>query len=86
MRLLANRTIRRLLLAVTAVLLLYALAIQLFSGHFTLSLLLLSLAASGVILLFCIRYFKKQDSIIEEANDQITRFLSGERKKRGGPH
>lgn len=82
MRLLANRTIRRLLLAVTAVLLLYALAIQLFSGHFTLSLLLLSLAASGVILLFCIRYFKKQDSIIEEANDQITRFLSGERTAR----
>ena len=82
MRLLANRTIRRLLLTVTVVLLLYAFAIQFLSGHFSLSLLILSLAASGVILLFCIRYFKKQDSVIEDANDQITRFLSGQRDER----
>ena len=82
MRLFANRTTRRLLLAVTAVLLLYALAIQFLSLHFSLSLLLLSLAASGVILILCIRYFKKQDSIIEDANDQITRILSGQRDER----
>lgn len=82
MRLLANRYIRRLLLAVTAALLLYAFAMQLLNGHFSLSLLLLSLAASGLILILCIRYFKKQDSIIEEANDQITRFLSGQRDER----
>ena len=82
MRLLVNRTIRRLLLTVTAVLLLYALAIQFFSGRFSLPLLLLSLAASGVILIFCIRYFKKQDSVIEDANNQITRFLSGQRDER----
>ena len=82
MRLFANRTTRRLLLAVTAVLLLYALAIQFLSLHFSLSLLLLSLAASGVILILCIRYFKKQDSIMEDANDQITRILSGQRDER----
>lgn len=82
MRILANHAIRRFMLTVTALLLLYALAIQFFSGHFSLSLLLLSLAASGVILLFCIRYFKKQDSIIEEANEQITRFLSGQKDER----
>lgn len=82
MRLFANRTIRRLLLAVTAVLLLYALAIQFLSGHFSLSLLLLSLAASGMILIFCIRYFKKQDSMMENAVNQITRFLSGQRDER----
>lgn len=62
--------------------LLYALAIQFLSLHFSLSLLLLSLAASGVILILCIRYFKKQDSIMEDANDQITRILSGQRDER----
>ena len=82
MRLFANRTIRSLLLTVTGVLLVYALAIQFFSGHFSLSLLLLSLTASGAILIFCIRYFKKQDSIIENASDKITRFLSGQRDER----
>lgn len=82
MRLLANRTIRRLLLTVTAVLLLYALTIQLFCEQFSLSLLLLSFAASGAILIFCIRYFKKQDSILENAKNQITRFLSGQRDER----
>lgn len=82
MRLFANRAIRSLMLAVTAVLLLYALAIQFLSPHFSLSLLLLSLAATGAILFFCIRYFKKQDSILENANDRITRFLSGQRDER----
>ena len=76
MRLLANRYIRRFMLTVTAALMVYALAIQLCSGKFSLSVLLISLAASGIILFFCIRYFKKQDSIIESANKKITRFLS----------
>ena len=82
MRLFANRHIRRLMHAVTAALLLYALAIQLLGGQFSLSLLLLSLAASAAILLSCIFWFKKQDSILEDANNQITRFLSGERDAR----
>ena len=43
-----------------------------------LTLLLISLAASGAILIFCILYFKKQDSIIENVRNQITRFLSGQ--------
>ena len=82
MRIFANRYIRRLMMAVTGVLLLYALAAQLLCGHFSLSLLLLSLAASGTILILCIRYFKKQDSILENAAKQVTRFLSGQRAAR----
>lgn len=58
MRLFANRYIRRLMLTVTAVLLLYTFAMQLLGGHFSLSLLLLSLAASGVIVILCIRYVR----------------------------
>ncbi len=82
MRLLANRYIRRFLLAVAAVLLVYALAIQFFSGRFSISLLLLSFAAAGALLTICICYFKKQDTIIEQAKNQITQFLSGQRDKR----
>ena len=82
LRLFANKYICRLLWTITGVLVLYVLAIQFISGRFSIPLLLLSLAASGTILLLCIHYFRKQDSILEDANDKITRFLSGQRGER----
>lgn len=82
MRLLANRDIRRLMTGVTAVLLLYALAVQLICGKFSAPLLLVSLAASAAIVLLCVFYFKKQDRLMEDAVSKITRFLSGRRNER----
>lgn len=82
MRIFADIHLRRLMLTVTGVLLVYALAIQLLNGRLSLPLLLLSVGSSGAILLLCFCYFKKRNRLIEDAENQITRFLSGQINER----
>ena len=82
MRLFANRHIRKLLLAVIGILFFYAFAIQCLNRQFSFSLLLLSFAVSMTILVFFIDYFKKQDTLLENAVDQINLFLSGQKDER----
>ena len=81
MRLFAERRIRSLLLSLAAVLFVYALLIQLLSGKFSLSLFISSLAASVGIFLLCLRYFKKQDKLLENAVCSLDRFLAGDETK-----
>lgn len=82
MRIFASRRSRRFLISVAAALVVYAVLMQLFCGKFSLSLLILSLAASAVILTVCVLYLKRQDRIIEEAAKKVDGFLSGRTDER----
>lgn len=82
MRIFADRRACRLLLSVAAVLAVYAALIRLFCGAFSLRLLLLSAAASVLILSLCFVYLKRQDSLLEDAARRVNRFLSGNREER----
>ncbi|MCQ2485654.1 MAG: HAMP domain-containing histidine kinase [Clostridia bacterium] len=82
MRIFADRHNRRLFLSVSAVLLIYTILIQLFLRKFSLPVLIISVVSSFSVLIICVLFFKKQDSIIENAARNVKSFLSGNKDKR----
>lgn len=82
MRMFADRRNRRLFLNVAAVLIIYAVLIQLLSGEFSLPVLIISAVSSFAVLMLCVLFFRKQDSIIENAAQNVKSFLSGNRDER----
>lgn len=86
MRILANRYIRRLLLSVTVVSAVFTILLELIVyikyGDFSLFLLCISLIEGTLIMMLCIRYFKKEDEILSDAALRVNRFLKGHRDER----
>ena len=82
MRIFADRRNRRFFLTVVAVLLIYALLIQLLCGEFSLPVLILSAVSSFAVLMLCVLYFRKQDCIIENAAKNVKNLLSGNKDER----
>lgn len=73
-------------MSITAVSVVFTLLIQWIIyrlyGFFLLCLLCLSFVAGLLIVMFCIRYFIKQDKLISDAVLRVNRFLKGERDER----
>ncbi len=82
MRIFADRHNRRLFLSITAVLIIYAILIQLLCGDFSLPVLILSVVSSFAVLMLYVSFLKKQDSIIENAAQNVKNFLSGNKDER----
>ena len=82
MRIFADRRNRRLFLSVAAVLIIYAILIQLLYGSFSLSVFILSAASSFAVLMLFVLFFRKQDSIFENAAQNVKNFLSGNKDER----
>ena len=86
MKILANKDIRALFLALTLVLCLLLLLtegfIWLACQSFSLWLPLLFLPAGGAVWLLCLGYFKRQNSTMEQAVSQISAYLDGDRSAR----
>ena len=82
MRIFADRRNRRLFLTVGAVLIIYAILIQLLCGSFSRSVFILSSTSSFAVLMLCVLFFRKQDSIIENAAQNVKSFLSGNKDER----
>ena len=82
MRIFADRHNRRLFLTVAAVLIIYAILIQLLCGDFSLPVLILSVISSFAVLMLCVLFFRKQDCIIENAAENVKNFLSGSKDER----
>lgn len=82
MRILADKKIRDLIRSLFIVLILFDILLQaaLYTlyGKISLPAAVLSICLTAAVLLLCFRYFEKQDEVLENAGDQITRFLSGE--------
>lgn len=82
MRILANAEVKRLFLAVSLWLAGFAalsqLAVRLLPDCAPLCLLVLSLLTGGGVLAGCIRYFRQQERIIEEAQAQVNALLAGD--------
>lgn len=82
MRIFADRRNRRLFLTVAAVLIIYAVLIQLLYGSFSMFVFILSAVSSFAVLMLCVLFFRKQDSIIENAAQNVKNFLSGNKNER----
>ena len=82
MKIFANKDIKTLFLAISAVMAIFLLLSQfllrLLYKEISLPLLLLSLLSAGSVLAVCFWYFKKQDKIMEAAVSQITSYLNGD--------
>ncbi len=82
MRIFANQEIRRLILSLASVMAAFIFLSQglelLFNQSLSLPLLLLSILAACGILTGSIRYFRRQDKLIEAAVAQVDAFLSGD--------
>ena len=81
MRILANREIKRLFLAVSGIwlanLLLAESSVWLLCQKFSIELMLFSLLTLGAVWAVCIRYFRCQDADMEQAVQQINEYLAG---------
>lgn len=86
MKILANRKIKTLFCRIVACILVFALisaSFIVFGMHdAALYILLCALAMGIVILIVCYEYFKDQNRIMEDAVEQITEYLSGNREAR----
>lgn len=86
MKILANRKIKALFCKIAACILLFALisvSFIVFGVHdAALYILLCALAMGIVILIVCYGYFKNQNRIMEDAVEQITEYISGNREAR----
>ncbi len=86
MNIFANQSIKHLFLALsciwTGTLLLSETILWLSCGRFSLSLLLLFLAAAGGMWTVCFFYFRKQNRVMEEAASSIQSFLDGDTNTR----
>lgn len=86
MKILANRKIKDLFCRILACILVFALISALFLGFglhdAALYILLCALAMGIVILIVCYGYFKDQNKIMENAVEQITKYISGNREAR----
>lgn len=86
MKILANRKIKDLFCRILACILVFALISALFLGlglhDAALYILLCTLAMGIVILIVCYGYFKDQNKIMENAVEQITKYISGNREAR----
>lgn len=86
MKILANRKIKALFCRILACILVFALISALFLGFglhdAALYILLCALAMGIVILIVCYGYFKDQNKIMENAVEQITKYISGNREAR----
>lgn len=86
MKILANRKIKTLFCRIVACILVFALisaSFIVFGMHdAALYILLCALAMGIVILIVCYGYFKDQNRIMEDAVEQITEYLSGNREAR----
>lgn len=86
MKIFADKDIRRLFLAVSAVmavfLLVSQLAVRLCYQEFSPLLLLISLLAVCVVLSLCFVYFRKQNTIMEAAVARINSYLAGDKDAR----
>ncbi len=86
MKILANRKIKALFCKIVACILVFALisvSFIVFGVHdAALYILLCALAMGIVILIVCYGYFKKQNRIMEDAVEQITEYISGNREAR----
>lgn len=82
MRMLTNAAIKRLFLEISlclaSLVVLSLLAVRLLPDCAPLCLLVLSLLTGGGILASCVRYFHRQERILEEAQDQISALLAGD--------
>ena len=81
MKILVNRDIKRLFVAVSVILLAFLIFAegfaQLFHQSFSLFLPILSLLTAGAIWAVCFRYFSAQNRIMEKAVSQINAYLNG---------
>lgn len=82
MRIFTDRHNRRLFLSVAVVLVIYTILIQLLLGELSLPVLIFSIILSFTVLILCILFFKKQDSIFENATQNVKNFLSGNKDER----
>lgn len=86
MKILANRKIKALFCKIVACILVFALisvSFIVFGVHdAALYILLCALAMGIVILIVCYGYFKNQNRIMEDAVEQITEYISGNREAR----
>ena len=86
MKILANRKIKALFCKIVACILVFALisvSFIVFGVHdAALYILLCALAMDIVILIACYGYFKNQNRIMEDAVEQITEYISGNREAR----
>lgn len=86
MRVLANRSVKNLFLALTLSLLFFSvLAASLAAcvpAHAALCALLCTFGLGLAVLAACYRYFRRQDQIIQRAVEQITAYLSGDHDAR----
>ena len=82
MRMLTNAAIKRLFLEISlclaSLVVLSQLAVRLLPDWAHLCLLVLSLLTAGGILASCVRYFRRQERTIEEAQTQISALLAGD--------
>lgn len=86
MKVLANKDIRNLFLALTlvlcALLLMTAGFMRLTYRSLSMWLPLLFLLAGGAVWLLCLRYFRRQEQVMEQAVSQINAYLDGDRSAR----
>ena len=86
MKILVNRKIKALFCRILTCILVFALISALFLGFglhdAALYILLCALAMGIVILIVCYGYFKDQNKIMENAVEQITKYISGNREAR----